>query len=111
MKKVEERTTPDLLELTLQLHSRTLNQPNNKEMHEAYVEARQELEKRLPVNEKAVLRSVSGSLPDTRGDKIRKHINPTNHFIDWLIDNGQPQYKVLYDKLEQYKDESYGNDR
>jgi hypothetical protein len=41
--------------------------------------------------------SVSGSLPDTKGDKIRKHINPTNHFIDWLIDNGQPQFKVLYD--------------
>ena len=59
MKKVEERTTPDLLELTLQLHSRALNQPNNKEMHEAYVEASQELEKRLPVNENAVLRSVN----------------------------------------------------
>lgn len=55
--------------------------------------------------------SVSGSLPDTKGDKIRKHINPTNHFIDWLIDNGQPQFKELYDKLQQYAEECYGNDR
>jgi len=57
------------------------------------------------------LLGVSGSLPDTMGDKIRKYINPTYHFIDWLIDNGQPQFKVLYDKLEQYKQECYGNDR
>lgn len=66
---------------------------------------------KMAVKNNAVLPLVSGSLPDTRGDKIRKHINPCNHFIDWLIDNGQPKYKVLYDKLEQYKNESYGNDR
>ena len=62
MKKVEEYTTSDLLELTLQLHSRALNQPNNKEMHDAYIEARQELEKRLPANENVVLPLVSDSL-------------------------------------------------
>lgn len=50
MKEVKERTTPDLLELTLQLHSRASDQPQNKEAHEAYIEARQELEKRLQIN-------------------------------------------------------------
>ena len=35
-------------------------------MHDAYVEARQELEKRLPVNENAVLRSVRLMLPTTK---------------------------------------------
>lgn len=59
MKKVEERTNLDLLELTLQLHSRAVSQPHNKEMHDASVEARQELEKRLQVNNNAVLPHVS----------------------------------------------------
>ena len=62
MKKVEERTNLDLLELTLQLHSRAINLPNNREMHEASVEARQELEKRLQVNKNAVLPHVSNLL-------------------------------------------------
>ena len=46
MKKVKDRNNIDLLELTLQLHSRSLVY-NTKEMHDAYVEARTELEKRF----------------------------------------------------------------
>ena len=46
---------------------------------------------------------------DTKGDKIRKYINPCNHFIDWIVDNGQSQFNILYGKLEQYKIETYGN--
>jgi len=45
-KPVKERDTKDLLELVCQLHSRALNFPS-KEMHDAYVEARNELESRL----------------------------------------------------------------
>ncbi len=45
-KKVEDRTNADLLELVLQLHSRSLIY-ETKEMHDAYMEARFELEKRL----------------------------------------------------------------
>lgn len=47
MKKVTERTTLDLLELTLQLHSRSLACPKSKDLHDAYVEARSELDKRI----------------------------------------------------------------
>ena len=45
-KSAEERDSLDLLELVCQLHSRALNYPS-KEMHDAYITARQELEKRL----------------------------------------------------------------
>ena len=65
MKKVEEHTSLDLLELTLQLHSRAINQPGNKEMHEASMEARQELEKRLQINK-------NDFIPDVVNSKIIK---------------------------------------
>lgn len=58
-KPVEERDTLDLLELVCQLHSRALNQPRNKDMHDAYVEARQEMERRIKVNNNFVLADVS----------------------------------------------------
>lgn len=58
-KSVEERDTLDLLELVCQLHSRALNQPKNKDMHDAYVEARQEMERRIKVNNNFVLADVS----------------------------------------------------
>jgi len=45
----KERDNLDLLTLTFELHGRAISQPNNKLMHEAYVEARQELESRLKV--------------------------------------------------------------
>lgn len=45
-KPVKERDNHDLLELVLQLHSRSLQHPS-KEMHDAYVEARTEMESRL----------------------------------------------------------------
>lgn len=48
---VRERTDLDLLELVCQLHSRSLNQPHNKGMHDAYVEARKEMESRLRAKE------------------------------------------------------------
>jgi hypothetical protein len=70
MEKVEERTTPELLELTLQLHSRAITQPNNRKMHDAYVEARQGLEKRMQANGNAVLPLVSGSLQSNNNDDI-----------------------------------------
>lgn len=50
LKTVKERDTLDLFELVCQLHSRALNQPKNKDMHDAYVEARQEMERRIKVN-------------------------------------------------------------
>jgi len=46
MKTPKERTNLDLLELTLQLHSRALNNLS-LDMHRSYMEARQELELRL----------------------------------------------------------------
>ena len=58
-KPVEERDTLDLLELVCQLHSRALSQPRNKNMHDAYVEARQEMERRIKVNNNFVLADVS----------------------------------------------------
>jgi len=61
-KLVESRDTLDLLELVCQLHSRSLN-VGTKEMHDAYVEARQELESRIVANNNFVLAPVSGSLP------------------------------------------------
>jgi hypothetical protein len=61
-KTVESRDTLDLLELVCQLHSRSLNQPRNKNMHNAYVEARQEMERRIKVNNNFVLADVSGEL-------------------------------------------------
>ena len=57
-KPAEERDTLDLLELVCQLHSRALNQPRNKDMHDAYVEARQEMERRIKVNNNFVLADV-----------------------------------------------------
>ena len=58
-KSVESRDTLDLLELVCQLHSRALNQPRNKNMHDAYVETRQEMERRIKVNNNFVLADVS----------------------------------------------------
>lgn len=46
MKTPKERDTLDLLELVCQLHSRSLN-TGTKEIHDAYMEARQELERRI----------------------------------------------------------------
>lgn len=46
-KIVQERDTNDLLVLTFELCGRAAMQPNNKDMHDAYVEARTELEKRI----------------------------------------------------------------
>lgn len=45
-KPVKERDTLDLLELVCQLHTRA-NYCQTKEMHDAYVEARTELENRI----------------------------------------------------------------
>ena len=47
LKSPKERDNLDLLELVCQLHSRALNQPRNKQMHNTYIEARKELESRL----------------------------------------------------------------
>jgi hypothetical protein len=46
-KPVKERDSLDLLELVCELHSRSLNQPRNKNMHDAYIEAKQEMERRI----------------------------------------------------------------
>lgn len=46
IKKPHQRTDADLLELVCQLHSRSLA-VQSESMHNAYVEARQELDKRL----------------------------------------------------------------
>lgn len=69
-----------------------------------------ELEHRLSAGKNDVLHNVSNSLPDTRGDKIRKHINPSMHFIDWLIDNKHEKDNKLYELLDKYKIDAYGND-
>lgn len=62
MKTPKERDTLDLIELVCQLHSRSLN-TGTKVMHDAYVEARQELESRIVANNNFALAPVSGSLP------------------------------------------------
>jgi hypothetical protein len=59
-KPVEQRDTLDLLELVCQLHSRALNQPRNKNIHDAYLEARREMESRIKVNNNFVLADVVG---------------------------------------------------
>ena len=46
---IKERDTLSLLELVCQLHSRALMHPS-KEMHDAYIEARRELEERITSN-------------------------------------------------------------
>ncbi len=46
-KPVKERDNIDLLELVCQLHSRSVMQTHNQDMHDAYIEARTELESRL----------------------------------------------------------------
>ena len=46
IKPVKDRDNNDLLELTLQLHNRALAYPS-KEMHDAYIQARTELETRF----------------------------------------------------------------
>ena len=51
MKTPKERNNLDLLELVCQLHYRALSYPNKK-LHNAYIEARQELESRLSKLEK-----------------------------------------------------------
>jgi len=58
-KPVESRDTLDLLELVCELHTRSWTRPSNKEMHDAYVEARQEMERRIKVNNNFVLADVS----------------------------------------------------
>ena len=47
IKKPSERDSHDLLELVCQLHGRALANPFSEEMHNAYVEAREELEDRF----------------------------------------------------------------
>ena len=70
-KPVKERDNKDLLELTLQLHSRM--ERGNKKMHDAYVEARNELEQRLEAgqHETIVMRWEKGQPPtDDDGDSL-----------------------------------------
>jgi len=67
-KPVKERSNLDLLELVCQLHGRALDFPS-KEMHDAYIEARQEMEKRLqeidlPENKSDGWIPVSKRLPE-----------------------------------------------
>ena len=47
MKTLKERNNIELLELVCELHFRVLTYGNNKEQHNAYIEARKELESRL----------------------------------------------------------------
>jgi hypothetical protein len=47
IKPLKERDNLDLLELVCQLHNRALSNPQSKFVHDAYVEARKELESRL----------------------------------------------------------------
>lgn len=47
MKTVIERDDADLLEVVCQLHARANMYTNNKVVHNAYIEAREELDKRL----------------------------------------------------------------
>lgn len=56
-KPVKERDDLDLLELVCQLHSRSLAYPS-KDMHDAYVEARQEMEARIKAKNNFVLAPV-----------------------------------------------------
>jgi len=52
MKTLRERSNTDLLELVLQLHARSFMQTNNRYMHDAYMEARSEMETRLAIDNK-----------------------------------------------------------
>lgn len=46
-KKVEDRDNMDLLELTLELHTKAHMYPKSKSLHKAYLKARTELESRF----------------------------------------------------------------
>lgn len=67
MKSVKERDNLDLLELVCQLHSRAVNQAHNKLMHDAYVEARKEMESRLSTlsdNTQSIDKELAGKIWD-----------------------------------------------
>lgn len=64
---VKERTDLDLLELVCQLHSRALQYPSEG-MHNAYVEARTEMESRLKKETTVPSKEVS------EGDRYFKHV-------------------------------------
>ena len=70
MKTPKERDTLDLLELVCQLHSRSLN-TGTKAMHDAYVEARQELESRIVANNNFVLAPVITSAEMKRETNLK----------------------------------------
>lgn len=59
LKPPKSRDTLDLLELVCQLHSRGLAHPSNRDLHNAYVEAREEMERRIKINNNFVLADVS----------------------------------------------------
>ena len=69
MKTVKERETLDLLDLVCQLSGRCLT-AGTKEMHDAYVEARKELESRiLPKTESKAICYITG-VTDERGNNL-----------------------------------------
>lgn len=91
MKTVKERDDLDLLTLVCELHARSLMYMT-KELHDANVEARQELESRIIVYQNLIKADVSGSLGFDEGyskgysdaqreaaQEIREHYHPNCH--------------------------------
>ncbi len=82
IKPVKERDSLDLLELTLQLHARGMQFPS-KEMHDAYIEARAELEKRLTPE----WISVETDLPEI-GEYVLLHNTEGAILVGRVLNNG-----------------------
>ncbi len=77
MKTPKERDNLDLLELVCELHTRSWTRPSNKGMHDAYIEARQELESRLQVK-------TCNLLHVSKCDGIEREALLLASFLDWL---------------------------
>lgn len=88
-KPVKERTNLDLLELVCQLHSRALQYPS-KEMHDAYMEARQELEARL--EQKLNKHVVMGWPPDHKTIRAAAIAHMENECTNGFIDDQMKRY-------------------
>ena len=107
MKTPKERDNLDLLELVCQLHGRA-SMYGNKEQHDAYVEARKELESRLQ-EPKDNWVSVDERLPKI-GDEILASINYELPFSTTYIEDGYFRNAEYVDGvLEDYENECVGD--
>ena len=91
----KELSDLDLLELVCQLHSRALNQPDSREMHDAYIEAREEMESRLKDKE-AEIREVAV--------EFAKHVKNLPMYANYFPPNPRSMQEVFNIWYAKHKD-------